>query len=205
MVLFFGFLGFYFFFISLKDQINLEKLLLYISLGVLLSIIYILSILAIKQCLQRRNLLRKIETLHEFEEAHDFDNAVVPNRILSQKAAQAAAHDTNNTSLIIDQNLNNYEIEKQLMNANNYHTLNYNKNSNNNLHHHNSNNINSHTLRASNQFQDMHNELENFENFKLITRNGSTKIVNGTNDDISEYEIPIIRYNDRVMQQYSHY
>ena len=195
---------------SQKDQINLEKLLLYISLGVLLSIIYILSILAIKQCLQRRNLLRKIETLHEFEEAHDFDNAVVPNRILSHKAAQAATHDTNTTSLIIDQNLNNYENEKQLMNANSYHTLNYNNNNNNHHHnynhnHHLNNNINSNTLRASNQFQDMHSELDNFENFKLITRNGSTKIVNGTNDDISEYEIPIIRYNDRVMQQYSHY
>lgn len=48
------------------------------------------------------------------------------------------------------------------------------------------------------------NNFDNFEGFKLITRNGSTKIVNGNNDDISEYEIPIIRYNDRsMMQQYS--
>lgn len=48
------------------------------------------------------------------------------------------------------------------------------------------------------------NNFDNFEGFKLITRNGSTKIVNGQNDDISEYEIPIIRYNDRsIMQQYT--
>lgn len=48
------------------------------------------------------------------------------------------------------------------------------------------------------------NNFDNYEGFKLITRNGSTKIVNGQNDDISEYEIPIIRYNDRSMiQQYS--
>jgi len=43
--------------------------------------------------------------------------------------------------------------------------------------------------------------FDNFEGFKLITRNGSTKIVNGQDDNISEYEIPIIRYNDRSMQQ----
>lgn len=48
------------------------------------------------------------------------------------------------------------------------------------------------------------NNFDNYDGFKLITRNGSTKIVNGQNDDISEYEIPIIRYNDRPtrMQQY---
>ena len=48
------------------------------------------------------------------------------------------------------------------------------------------------------------NNFDNYDGFKLVTRNGSTKIVNGQNDDISEYEIPIIRYNDRPtrMQQY---
>lgn len=65
-------------------------------------------------------------------------------------------------------------------------------------------NANSFVNHSHSNLCNYNNDLEQydkFEGFKLITRNGSTKIVNGQNDDISEYEIPIIRYNDRSMQQ----
>lgn len=119
--------------------------------------------------------------MNDIEEALEFDNAAVPNRILSKQAQQNASLNMDQSNLIQQQHHSNYDQ----MNFNN---LNYNNNPN-----------------KPNQFQDMNYDLDtsNFENFKLITKNGNTKIVNGTNDDISEYEIPIIRYNDRLMQQYS--
>lgn len=119
--------------------------------------------------------------MNDIEEALEFDNAAVPNRILSKQAQQNASLNIDQSNLIQQQHHSNYDQ----MNFNN---LNYNNNPN-----------------KPNQFQDMNYDLDtsNFENFKLITKNGNTKIVNGTNDDISEYEIPIIRYNDRLMQQYS--
>lgn len=90
-------------------------------------------------------------------------------------------------------------------NKSNYEKLNNNFNPNfvnNNM----TNSFTNHSHANLYNYNNGHNQqdldqFDNFEGFKLITRNGSTKIVNGQNDDISEYEIPIIRYNDRSMQQ----
>jgi hypothetical protein len=177
-----------------------------------------LSILAIKQCLQRRSLLRKIENLNEIEEALEFDRATVPNRILSKQQQQQQQQTTlnrdnnniinnNNLSITNDDNtptkIINEEINKKNINYNPYHHSNYNTNPRSTK-----NNYTEQSNYQQNQQQQHHfddYELDNFENFKLITKNGSTKIVNGINDNISEYEIPIIRYNDRIMQQYTNY
>lgn len=87
---------------------------------------------------------------------------------------------------------------------NQYERLNNNFNNNPNFIHQSHSNLYNYTNGLCNNV-DNNSNFDNFDGFKLITRNGSTKIVNGQNDDISEYEIPIIRYNDRsMMQQYNH-
>ena len=159
-------------------KVNVEKLILYISIGVLLSIIYILSILAIKQCLQRRNLLKRIDSLHEAEEALEFDNSIVPNRVKQQQQQQLEQIEQANLM---------QQQQNQVPTYDNHQNYIYNTNK-----------------KKANIIEPNYDlDTSNFENFKLITKNGSTKIVNGTSDNLSEYEIPIIRYNDRMMQQYS--
>ncbi len=110
------------------------------------------------------------------------------NNIFNDTSADVTTHLTPIQLIPHNNQKSNYEKLNNNFNPNfvNSHSAFTNHHSQSNLYNYNQNDL---------------DRFDNFEGFKLITRNGSTKIVNGQNDDISEYEIPIIRYNDRSMQQ----
>lgn len=212
---------------------NHEKLILYIFIGILIAIVYILSMLVIKQYIQRRNLFKKFNKLdmHEYDSSHKkiYCNTQSPVKTNLEKS-NINTSDTNisvtkspkkeknkNIQRIGDKKSNkisksssNIYMPNEQSSEQEIRTpmlSNYDKLSNNSfINQHNGLNL-SHANLHNNNYNNQVNEQENFDQFdgfKLITRNGSTKIVNGQNDDISEYEIPIIRYNDRPsLNQYT--
>ena len=211
---------------------NHEKLILYVCCGVLFALVYILSMLVIKQYIQRRNLYKKLKKLdiHEYQplpariesQTKSTSNLKLnKNKSSTITAAPNNNNNNNNASPKIKKsgrvsksstNLYNQTDSSSSGNYDKYSKNNFNNQINDTFGNSNNNNANGFAKLSHNNlynYNNNNNEInnnfdENFEGFKLITRNGSTKIVNGTNDDISEYEIPIIRYNERsLMQQYS--
>ena len=211
---------------------NHEKLILYVCCGVLFALVYILSMLVIKQYIQRRNLYKKLKKLdiHEYQPLPtriESQSKSTSNLKLNKNKSSTISAATNNNNGSIaspkikksgrvsksSTNLYNQTDSSSSGNYEKYSKNNFNNQINDSFGNNNANgfaklshsNLYNYNNNNNNNNNDLNNNFDdNFEGFKLITRNGSTKIVNGTNDDISEYEIPIIRYNERsVMQQYS--
>lgn len=176
--------------------------------------------LVIKQYIQRRNLFKKankhdmqdydsnhkkiykqspVTTTLEKSSSGNLSEKKKNNQRINDKKIHQISKSSSNIYMPTNEQSSEQEIRTPMLS-------NYDKLSNSSfINPHNGLNL-SHANLYSN-FNNQNNEQDNFEQFdgfKLITRNGSTKIVNGQNDDISEYEIPIIRYSDRpALNQYS--